>query len=204
MVFRMVRQHPYIVVAAALVGGVVLAGCGSGARHPSRSSESAAVRPLTPAVATTGRGGGGAVSLLDYTDNDGAKSSVVLTGAIGDYGVATSVNAAGSVDPEHKSQLMLALHDGSFRMDIASIDKKLVDAFSRFPSNLSTCSGTVVASDDAPIVVGTGTGTYAGIRGSFRLTVTIAEVDAKAHCSASSAFLSQAVVTAGSGTVELG
>jgi hypothetical protein len=144
------------------------------------------------------------VDFTDYTDNDGPESTVILTGAIGDYGKAVSVRPDGTVDPDHSSQLDLALRDGSFRIDIAVLHKKFVGVMSHFPPNTGTCSGTVQVAGATPVVAGSGTGAYKGISGSFDLTITLAEVDAKTNCGASSAFLRQSIVTAGSGTVSLG
>ncbi len=130
-----------------------------------------------------------------------ATSAVILTGAIGDFGEAVSVHPNGTVDPDHSSELSLALRDGSFRVSIADLDKKFVSAMRHFPSNASTCSGTVTVAAAAPIVAGSGTGSYRGISGNFNLTIKLAEVDAKANCSASSALLRESIVTAGSGTI---
>jgi hypothetical protein len=154
-------------------------------------------------VTTGSRVSGSSVGFTSYTDNDGPESTVILTGGIGDYGTAVSVHPDGSVDPEHSSQLKLTLRDGSFRIGIADLDKKFVSAMSSFPPNTSTCSGTVRVSGATPIVAGSGTGAYQGISGGFNLTITLAEVDAKANCGPSSAFLRQSIVIAGSGTVSL-
>jgi hypothetical protein len=147
---------------------------------------------------------GSNVHLTDYSDNDGAKSKVILTGAIGDYGGATSVSANGTKGSAHRSELDLSLAHGSFRVRIDDLDKKIVSAFSHFPSNTITCSGSVIVTGAAPIVAGSGTGSYRRISGSFNLTATIDEVVAKSRCDASGAFLNQAVVISGSGSVSLG
>jgi hypothetical protein len=63
------------------------------------------------------------VELVDYADNDGPTSTVILTGAVDDAGKAQSVGPDGTVDPEHRSQLNLMLAQGSFRLDIAVLDK---------------------------------------------------------------------------------
>jgi hypothetical protein len=144
------------------------------------------------------------VNLVAYSDDDGPRSSVILTGAIGDYGWAVSVTASGAADPDHRSDMQLRLTRGSFRLHTADIDKRLVTAFATFPPNRTTCSGNVVAAGPAPVVQGSGTGSYRGLTGTFRLTVMIAEVDARNHCTPSSAFLKQAVVTTGSGSLSLG
>lgn len=169
--------------AAAAGACLLLAGCTSGgAAHAAPT-------------------GGRTVNLTDYADNDGPRSTVILTGAIGDFGQATSVHPDGTVDPDHTSRLALALRAGSFQLGIADLEKRFVKAMSHFPPDTTTCSGTVTVSAAAPIVAGSGTGAYAGIRGEFHLTLTLAEVDAKARCGASSAFLKQSIVTAGAGTV---
>ncbi|MFG2793834.1 hypothetical protein [Streptomyces sp. NPDC048419] len=182
-------------VTAAVVGAVVLAGCGSSGT-PGRSGSAP--------VASSSGAGSRTVNLVAYSHDDGPTSSVILTGAIGDYGSAESVTPGGAVDSDHRGDLQVRLTRGSFRIHVADIDKQLVTAFASFPPNRTTCSGNVVAAGPAPVVRGSGTGSYRGLTGTFRLTMTIAEVDARTHCTPSSAFLKQAVVTAGSGSVSLG
>lgn len=182
-------------VTAAVAGAVLLAGCGSSASH-GRSG------PAPSASAS--RTGSHTVNLVAYSADDGPTSSVILTGAIGDYGSAVSVTTGGAVDRNHRDDLQLRLTRGSFRVHTAGIDKQLVTAFATFPPNRTTCSGNVVATGPAPVVRGSGTGSYRGLTGAFRLTITIAEVDARSHCTSSSAFLKQSVVTSGSGSVSLG
>lgn len=186
------------VAAATAAGIVLLGGCASGA----------ATAPATSAAAGSRTAGGGstsgAVRLTGYGNSDGPRSTAILTGAIGDYGTAVSVHPDGTVDPQHDSQLRLGLTRGSFRIVIGPLDKRLVSAFRRFPPNRVTCSGIVTVSRTAPVVAGSGTGAYRGINGSFRLTIMIAEVDARRHCGPSSAFLSQAVIMVGRGTVSFG
>jgi hypothetical protein len=145
--------------------------------------------------------GDGTVSLTDYADDDGPTSTVILTGAIGDFGQAVSVHPNGTVDPDHSSQLRLTLRDGSFRVSVADLHQRFARAMRDFPSSTSTCSGTVAAAGAAPIVAGSGTGSYRRISGGFHLTITLAEVVAKEGCTATSAFLRQSIVTAGTGTI---
>jgi hypothetical protein len=111
-----------------------------------------------------------------------------------------SVLPDGRVDPEHTSQLRLELTRGSFRISIAALDSKLVSAFGDSAYYASTCSGHVAVTAAAPVVAGSGTGSYRGISGSFDLTATVDEFD-KAPCGAPSAFVTQIIDIAGSGTV---
>jgi len=158
----------------------------------------------SPAGTAAGPGASGTARFLDYQNNDGPTSTAVLTGAIGDYGKAVSVNADGTVNPDHSDELELTLSCGSFRLDIAALDRQLVTAFAHYPSDVATCSGVVTVTRQAPVVTGSGTGAYRGITGTFDVTMTIAEVDAKLHCSGSSPFLAQQVVTSGTGAVSFG
>ena len=127
---------------------------------------------------SSAQGDAGAVSLTTYSTDDGPRARAILTGAIGDYGEAINVNPDGSTDPEHNSQLELALKEGSFRLDLTGLGKQLADEFSHFPQNTTTCSGVVSVSQPATVVAGSGTGAYVGVTGSFVLTVTITEVEA--------------------------
>jgi hypothetical protein len=148
--------------------------------------------------------GGDSVHLVDYTDNDGPDSSVILTGALADYGKAESVNPDGSVNPEHNSQLRLDLAHGSFRLDIAALDQAFVAVMrTQFPTNTSTCSSSVSASQAVPIVAGSGTGAYQGISGQFELTIKLDEVDATGSSCQSAALLSQMLIASGSGRVRV-
>jgi hypothetical protein len=188
---------------AAVAGVVLTGGCASAATKTPAAGGTAATNASTDGTAAATPPTAGAVRLTDYTDNDGPTSTVILTGAIGDYGKAQSVNPDGTVNPEHNSQLNLMLTRGSFRLSIADLHKKFVSAMSQFPPNKVTCSGTVTVGAATPIVAGSGTGSYKGISGTFNLTLTLDEVDKK-PCTDSSVLLAQAVVTTGSGTASFG
>jgi hypothetical protein len=204
-----VRNHARFIVTvlAAAAVAVVMAGCAPAGPATARPQPGASI-PVTagtaagsPAGRAAGPGASGTARFLDYEDNDGPISTAVLTGAIGDYGKAVSVNADGTVNPEHTSELEFTLSRGSFRLDIAALDRQFVAAFSRFPTDVATCSGVIAVTRRAPVVTGSGTGAYRGITGTFDVTITIAEVDAKLHCNGSSPFLGQQVVMSGTGVV---
>jgi hypothetical protein len=192
------------VAVATMLGALGVAGC-SADPASARSGSTSGVPSGTSVVAASDRSG--VVHLTAYTSNDGPTETVVVTGAIGDYGQAESVNPDGSVNPDHNSQLSLQLSHGTLRLDISALDKAFVTAMrTGFPSDTATCSGSVSATGQAPVVAGSGTGAYKGVDGSFTLTVTLDEVDAvsKAQpCNGSGAFLGQVIVTTGSGTVGL-
>lgn len=186
-------------VLAAAGAALALTGCTAAPPHQSAAGPVA----VTVRSAADSKPGEGHVHLVDYTDNDGPDSGVILTGAIGDYGKAVSVNPDGSVNPDHNSQLELRLSRGSFRLDIAALDKAFVSAFAaRFPTDAGTCSGFVTASRPVPIVAGSGTGAYQGVSGQFDLTTSVDEVDpTSTKCDGTAPYLSQMLITTGFGDV---
>jgi hypothetical protein len=178
------KRSIFMIVVAA--GGALLAGGGIAA---------ASNAPVS----------GGNVFFTAYQNDDLPGATAVLSGAIGDFGEAVSVLPDGTVDPEHSSQDDLALTQGSFRIVIGPLHAKFVNALSHASYNLKTCSGHAAVTGAAPVVAGSGTGAYKGISGSFTLTITGSEVDAKPGCQpfSGSALLAQSIVISGSGTVSL-
>ena len=175
--------------AAVTLAGLTILGC---------SAASASAKPASAPAS--------AAHLTAYSPDDGPTQQVIVTGAVADYGQAVSVNPDGSVNPEHNSQLELKLTHGTFRLDIASIDKAFVAAMaSRFPTDPATCSGNFAVTQQVPVVTGSGTGSYKGADGSFTLTIALDEVDKPTPgqpCNGTQAFLSQAIVITGPGTLK--
>ncbi len=188
-----------IVVAA---GVLVLSGCTSQASPATstapapHTSPSEAGRPAGPQASAKA----GIVQITGYSDSDGPRSSMILTGAIGDFGEGLRTATAGTAPGEY-NQLHVMLEHGAFRLAIAGIEEELVAAFAHFPSNTSTCSGSVTATGPAPIIEGSGTGAYTGLTGSFQLTVDVHEVDSWPRCVA---LLSEEIFISGSGRVLFG
>jgi hypothetical protein len=134
------------------------------------------------------------VHLTDYTDNDSPTSSVILTGAVGDFGNAWLDQSRGQFD--------LHLSHGSFTLQFADLDARFLAAMRRLPINQSSCSAFAEVSGPAPIVSGTGTESYANITGIFSLTVTVDEVFHPGACNGLSPFASQKIITSGWATIE--
>ena len=180
---------------AASACALFAAGCASTAARAPAAGGRAAIRTAAADVA---------VHFIGYSKNsDGAALTVIVTGAIGDYGPALTVHPNGATDPEHTSELRLGLKHGSFRLDIANLHQKLGNITSHYQST-STCSFYANVTAATPIVAGSGTGSYRGISGSINMTVTIDEVDVKPCPGGTSGFLSQLIFLAGSGTVSFG
>ena len=199
---RITSRFAIAACGVMLTGAVVAAALTATPVARAARADAPAARRAPEALAS-----GGKVFFTAYQNDDLPGSTVVLSGAIADFGAAVSVRKTGMVDPEHSSELNLALTQGTFRIVIGALHRKLENALSTAPYNLKTCSGHVAAvTATAPVVAGSGTGAYSGIRGSFRLTITANEVDAKPGCKpfSGSPLLAQSIFITGSGTVSFG
>ncbi|HTW10004.1 MAG TPA: hypothetical protein VME46_21050 [Acidimicrobiales bacterium] len=132
-------------------------------------------------------------------DSDGPDFQAILSGAIGDYGPAETVLPNGQVDPEHTSEMVLRLHHGTFRLYIDGIASEFRAKAAHEPVYPSTCSDYVNVAASLPVVAGSGTGAYRGIRGDFSSTLSGYEDEKSQPCG--NGFLAQILVLTGSGTV---
>ena len=184
-----------VLAIAAFAGVLVTAGCVSAATKPPAAA--AATASARVAAAT-----GGTANIVIYGVNtDGAYWHAIVSGVVGDYGPAVSIYPDGKVDPAHNSELDLRLTDWSFRLSIAAIDKAFVKAGSHAPIYPKTCTDLISVTGITPIVAGSGTGAYRGIRGGFPVTLTLNEVEAKPCEPSPGAFRAQLITVAGSGTI---
>jgi hypothetical protein len=90
---------------------------------------------------------------------------------------------------------------GSFRILIGPLDRKFLNATGHSPFSRVTCSGNATVTGTAPVVTGSGTGAYRGIRGSFTLTVMGNEVFAPGCQRFTGALLAESLFIGGSGTI---
>ena len=181
---------------AALAEALLLTGCASGAIASAPARSAPASERSAPASEPA--------NIMVYSLNsDGAYFSAIVTGAAGDYGQAVTVDPDGTVDPRHSSDLEFRLASGSFRLDIARLDRKLVQATSHEPVYPATCTTFVKVTGTAPIVAGSGTGSYRGISGGFAMTAEVDEVHTK-PCQQNLSFVRQVITLTGRGTVSLG
>jgi hypothetical protein len=134
------------------------------------------------------------VHLTDETDNDSPTSGVILTGAIGDFGTATLDQRTG--------RFVLRLSRGLLTLQLAELDRRFVAKLQGMSVNQSSCSAFAQLSGTAPIVSGSGTGSYAHLTGGFALTVTLDEVFHPGACAEQSPYRSQEIITSGWGTVQ--
>jgi hypothetical protein len=101
----------------------------------------------------------------------GAGGAFMFTGAIGDYGSTQRMTATGS--PSANGDFVkFSLKHGTFVADATGFFAALNKA--RFAFDKATCSGSFGAT--GPATLSAGTGRYAGISGTLRVTGTFAEV----------------------------
>jgi hypothetical protein len=183
-----------VLAIAAFAGVLVTVGCGSAANKPPAAAATA--------IARTAAATGGTANIMIYGVNtDGSYWHAIVSGVIGDDGPAVSIYPDGQVDPAHNSEMELRLTDGSFRLSIAAVDKAFVKAGSHAPIYPKTCTDLISVTGTTPIVAGSGTGAYRGIRGSLQVTLTLNEVEAKPCQPSPGAFRAQLITVAGSGTI---
>ncbi len=103
-------------------------------------------------------------------DNSGA-GTIVITGAIGDYGKTQSIDKNGKTDPNGEFQ-KVTLQRGTFTVDATALGKKLATA--PMHVNAATCSANFSVSASASL--SQGTGHYLGIGGRLKLTATFAGI----------------------------
>ena len=102
-------------------------------------------------------------------------SNIVITGVIGDFGTATSINKNGTVD-DNGNYVRIALKQGGFEVNSVILNK-ITNAAPPLMSNATTCS--VVFGGVGPITLFNGTGAYAGITGTLHMTERFAGIGAR-------------------------
>lgn len=160
-----------------------------------RGPTSAATNSASSGPARAAVPGGGNVHLTEYADNDGMASSVILTGAVGDYGSARREGG--------RAQLALELSRGTFRLDVSDLDGRFLALLRTLPVNQHSCSTEASASARVSIVPGSGTGAYSSISGAFDLVTTLDEVYHSGACRATAPYLNQKIITTGWGNLAL-
>ena len=105
------------------------------------------------------------------TPRDGASDPILLTGVIADHGRATSIDKNGTVN-SNGGYVKVVLTQGTFEVNKGSFGKAGHHVQPVF--NMTTCSGQATWSGN--ITLFNGTGAYAGIRGTIRLTDSFAGI----------------------------
>jgi hypothetical protein len=143
---------------------------------------------------------GGRIQLFVQPAQRQGNGKVLFTGAVGDYGSSHSVTTAG------KKVATATLTKGTIKLDLTAVAKKANNANPTIDA--ATCSGAISVSAAAPIV--SGTGLYAGIHGTVKITesfgfigLTYKSGPKKGRCNMSNSAPTVAAMAAvyGSGTV---
>ncbi len=175
-----------LVISSALVGGTLFGG---------GSSYAASVTPA-----------GGKIELFATPSGNSGGRTILITGAIGDYGKTESVNKNGTPDP-NGNYGKAVLHQGTIEVNLTALNQK-ENNLPQTIFNLKSCS--VHTSVSAPVPVVDGTGLYAGISGTLTFSTTFAFIGPrvtsgpnKGQCSKSNNAppLAQWISVTGSGTV---
>lgn len=175
------------VVGAVLLGSVLFLGGGT----------SAGASP--PA--------GGSVKLFATPeDNSSLHTTVLFTGAIGDYGQALTINKNGTANA-NGNYVKVTLKHGTFEINSSALNAK---ANQTQPAvNNTTCSAAL--SVTGPVSLFNGTGLYAGISGTLNITETFAFITAripsgtdKGKCNDSARPIAPYASITGSGKVKFG
>jgi hypothetical protein len=98
----------------------------------------------------------------------GAAGTIVIAGAIGDYGKVLTVGANGKVN-DNGHFVDVTLQKGTFKIDKTALDKASDDAR---PSVMSAATCSFGFSASGPITIMDGTGAYTGITGTLHVTLT--------------------------------
>jgi hypothetical protein len=182
---------------AAAAACLALVGCASSPSGPARSAPTAPTRDghsLAIGATRAASAPAGRVHLTDESDSDSPTSSVILSGAIGDFGTATLDQSTG--------RFVLHLSRGWFILQLAELDGRFVAKLRGLSVNQSSCSAFAQVSGTAPIISGTGTGSYTHLTGEFALTVSLDEVFHPGACREQKPYASQEIITSGWGTIQ--
>jgi hypothetical protein len=177
----MQKHKPKLVALLAIVSAAVLAIC-TGLASASGPSTT---RPVHLYEADTN-------PAADAGGPGTAAGTVVLTGAITDYG--TDEHGANGINTLDFGP------NGSFKVDASAAENKL----GRVPNDLTTCSYNATVNAPIPIVPGSGTGNYTGITGTFAGAVSEADVYPRfpdGTCHADETLMHGVLIANGSGSV---
>jgi len=108
------------------------------------------------------------------TPGHGAVDQILITGAIGDYGKATSIDKDGKVD-QNGDYVKVALKHGGFRVNAKSFNDKAAKQQPHLDA--ATCSAWLTPTGS--ITLYDGYGNYAGISGKLSITTSYAFIGSR-------------------------
>lgn len=123
--------------------------------------------PALAAAPAASKAGGQVRLFVNVNVKSQTVDPTLWTGAIGDLGTSTSVNAKGKVDPNGNFE-QEKLRQGTFLVDVTKANAAVQKAGAVV--NKTTCTFSLSAS--GPATLSKGTGLYKGIRGTITVTQT--------------------------------
>jgi hypothetical protein len=127
--------------------------------------------PATVALGASPPAGGKVSVFVTPLSANGPKANIVVTGAIGDYGTALSVNKSGKTAANGAYE-KITLQQGSFLVNATKLNAKL----NHLKPTVNTATCSVSATGTGPVTLSNGAGLYAGISGTLQITVKFAFV----------------------------
>jgi hypothetical protein len=106
------------------------------------------------------------------TPGSGPVAKIVVTGVIGDYGTATTIDKNGKVD-NNGDYVNVVLKHGGFEVNSVQLNK-ITNAAPPIMQNATSCS--VEFGGTGPVTLFNGTGMYTGITGTLSITEKFAGV----------------------------
>jgi hypothetical protein len=146
-----------VVICAGMAAALVFAA--GGGSLASAASSQAALAPGLPSDGTIE---------IFVTTGTGTGGTIVIAGAIGDYGRVLTVGANGKPDPNGHF-VDVTLRKGTFKVNKTALDKASNNAP---PSVMSASTCSFGGSATGPITLSNGTGAYTGISGTIKMTLT--------------------------------
>jgi hypothetical protein len=143
-------------IVGAIAGIVILAALASGGSA------------FASRVADTPAGGG---VYIHATGSNGPAGTIIVTGAIGDYGKTLSINKNGKTD-NNGNFVRITLRQGTFEVDATALNAR--ESHTQALINKTTCS--IHFTGTAPVTLFNGTGLYKGIKGKVLITVSFGGV----------------------------
>ena len=104
---------------------------------------------------------GGAINLFSHPTTSGTSGTILIAGAVGDFGRYLASDRNGKPDPQG-SYLKIILKKGTFEVNVTSLTDK--------PKARDTATCSAIFSGSAASAVLNGTGLYAGIKGTLHVT----------------------------------
>ncbi len=128
--------------------------------------------PAVPAVAATGTAmpAGGAIKIwVTPKGANGEYGTILIVGAIGDWGTTLNINANGTADP-NGNYAKIKLQKGTFEVNLTTLNA----LSNKAQPTLYSGSCSAIFSVKAPVGLSDGTGAYKGISGNVTITQTFA------------------------------